>query len=205
MNGWNYLPRFIDKIRLYLAGKLHADYQANFAHTGFDGQWLKAAGLSADEFIAVVKNSLTDGQVFDWVRQHVQKSAEEKAKFNQWLLNRGREESETAVELAHLLPMGHIGSLVDPAVHRHAGEVGDARGAAVLGCSLKSVVIVGGQADADHPVFSCVHVGGWRGGRYKLPPLSSQGRILRSSLVRGVPCARHCVFREGPVNKTFGC
>ena len=27
MDGWSYLPRYIDKIRLHLAGKLHADYQ----------------------------------------------------------------------------------------------------------------------------------------------------------------------------------
>ena len=30
MDGWSYLPRYIDKIRLHLAGKLHADYQENF-------------------------------------------------------------------------------------------------------------------------------------------------------------------------------
>ncbi|HEX9047731.1 MAG TPA: DUF5069 domain-containing protein, partial [Verrucomicrobiae bacterium] len=30
MDGWHYLPRYIDKIRLHLAGKLHADYTENF-------------------------------------------------------------------------------------------------------------------------------------------------------------------------------
>lgn len=92
MDGWCYLPRFIDKIRLHLAGQLAPDYQPNFAHAGFDAQWLKAAGLKAEDFIAVVKDSLTDGEVYDWVRTHVTKSTEEKAAFNQWLLNRGREE-----------------------------------------------------------------------------------------------------------------
>jgi hypothetical protein len=29
MCGWMHLPRYIDKIRLHLAGKLHADYQPN--------------------------------------------------------------------------------------------------------------------------------------------------------------------------------
>ena len=29
MDGWHYLPRYVDKIRLHLAGKLHADYQEN--------------------------------------------------------------------------------------------------------------------------------------------------------------------------------
>src|SRR5882757_4647676 len=68
MDGWIYLPRFIDKIRLHLAGKLHADYQGNFAHKGFDSKWLAAAGLKPEDFIAVVQGTVTDGQVFDWVR-----------------------------------------------------------------------------------------------------------------------------------------
>src|SRR5579863_2818982 len=66
MCGWVYLPRFVDKIRLHLAGKLHADYQENFTKA-FDGSWLKAAGLSAETFLEVVKNSTTDGEVADWV------------------------------------------------------------------------------------------------------------------------------------------
>ena len=45
MAGWTYLPRFVDKIRLHLAGKLHPDYQENLGK-GFDGSWLKAAGIT---------------------------------------------------------------------------------------------------------------------------------------------------------------
>src|SRR5690242_549342 len=30
MDGWMHLPRFVDKIRLHLADKLHPDYQPNF-------------------------------------------------------------------------------------------------------------------------------------------------------------------------------
>ena len=78
MDGWPHLPRYIDKIRLHLAGKLHADYQPNLGK-GFDGGWLKAAGVTHEQMIEVVKNSITDGQVCDWVRAHVKKSAEEKA------------------------------------------------------------------------------------------------------------------------------
>lgn len=91
MAGWVYLPRFIDKIRLHLAGKLHADYQENFARKGFDAAWLQAAGLEPDPFIEVVKNTITDGEVFDWVVQHVKKTDAEKAVFNQSALNRGKE------------------------------------------------------------------------------------------------------------------
>src|SRR3974377_1311737 len=40
MCGWMHLPRFIDKIRLHLAGKLPPDYQPNFCK-GFDAFWLE--------------------------------------------------------------------------------------------------------------------------------------------------------------------
>ena len=91
MDGWAYLPRFIDKIRLHLAGKLHADYQGNFAHKGFDSKWLAAAGLKAEDFIAVVRGTVTDGQVFDWVRVNVKKTAAEKTAFSQAVLGHGTE------------------------------------------------------------------------------------------------------------------
>lgn len=91
MAGWAYLPRFVDKIRLHLAGKLHADYQENFAHKGFDAKWLQAAGLGAEPFIAVVKGTVCDGQVCDWVAQNVKKTDAEKAAFNTAVLNYGRE------------------------------------------------------------------------------------------------------------------
>ena len=78
MDGWSYLPRYIDKIRLHLAGKLHAYYQENFGK-GFDGMWLKYAGVTHEQMIEVVKNSVTDGEVCDWVRCNVKKSPAEKA------------------------------------------------------------------------------------------------------------------------------
>jgi gluconokinase len=90
MDGWVHLPRFIDKIRLHLAGKLAPDYQENFTK-GFDGSWLRAAGVSAEQMIDAVKNTITDGEVTDWIRQHVKKSAAEKAAFNNFVLNRGTE------------------------------------------------------------------------------------------------------------------
>ena len=91
MSGWLYLPRFVDKIRLSLAGQLHSDYQQNFAKQGFDAQWLKAAGLESEAFIEAVRATITDGQVADWVRAHVHRPAEQAA-FNQWILNYGSEE-----------------------------------------------------------------------------------------------------------------
>jgi hypothetical protein len=98
MCGWVYLPRFIDKARLHLAGRLHSDYQENFTK-GFDGAWLKAAGVSAADFIEVVRNSTTDGEVADWVRRNVKKSDAEKAAFQDYVLKRGTEGGEIGERL----------------------------------------------------------------------------------------------------------
>lgn len=86
MCGWMHLPRFIDKIRLHLAGKLHSDYQANFCK-GFDGLWLETAGVDAQTFIGVVRNSSTDGEVCDWVLKNVKKPEEVKTAHRQQMLN----------------------------------------------------------------------------------------------------------------------
>jgi hypothetical protein len=98
MAGWVYLPRFVDKVRLHLAGKLHPDYQDNFTK-GFDGAWLKAAGVTAEQIIAVVKNSTTDGEVADWVAKHVKKSEADKAAFRDFILKRGTEGGEISERL----------------------------------------------------------------------------------------------------------
>ena len=88
MAGWVHLPRYLDKIRLHLAGQLHSDYQDNFGK-GFDAAWLKAAGLAHENFIAVVKSTVTDGEVADWVMKNVKKSDAEKATFRDGTLNYG--------------------------------------------------------------------------------------------------------------------
>jgi hypothetical protein len=85
MCGWMHLPRFVDKIRLHFAGKLHADYQENLCK-GFDGLWLEMAGVKAEEFMEVVKKSLTDGEVCDWVRVHANKPESVKTAHREQLL-----------------------------------------------------------------------------------------------------------------------
>jgi hypothetical protein len=97
MDGWMYLPRYVDKIRLHLAGKLHADYQANFGK-GFDGMWLRAAGLAHEQFVGLVKTSITDGQVCDWVHKHVNRSAAEKAAHREDMLSRPKPDDTAALE-----------------------------------------------------------------------------------------------------------
>lgn len=91
MAGWVYLPRFIDKIRLHLTGQLHPDYQDNFTK-GFDGKWLVAAGLSAEQFIEVVRNTSTDGEICDWVRKNAGGTTESRSAFLKHALNHGTEE-----------------------------------------------------------------------------------------------------------------
>ena len=99
MCGWLHLPRFIDKIRLHLAGKLHPDYQPNFCK-GFDGLWLELAGVQADQFIEVVRNSITDGQVCDWVLKNLNKPDSAKAAQRERMLNYpGKDDAEGQARL----------------------------------------------------------------------------------------------------------
>ena len=86
MCGWVHLPRFIDKIRLHQAGKLHPDYQPNLGK-GFDGLWLETAGVEAKQFMEVVRHSLTDGEVCDWVLKNVKQPDTVKAAHRERMLN----------------------------------------------------------------------------------------------------------------------
>lgn len=95
-----HLPRYIDKIRLHLAGKLHADYQTNLGK-GFDGLWLQYAGVTHDQMVEVVKNSVSDGEVCDWVHKNVKKSAAEKAAHAQDQLARPKAGDAVAQERFH--------------------------------------------------------------------------------------------------------
>lgn len=99
MDGWMHLPRYIDKIRLHLAGKLHPDYHDNLGK-GFDGFWLQSAGVTHEQMVEVVKKTITDGEVYDWVHQHVKKSPAEKAAHREWMLT--RPPSDDAAMLARL-------------------------------------------------------------------------------------------------------
>ena len=87
MDGWMYLPRYIDKIRLHLAGRLHPDYQPNFGK-GFDGMWLEAVGLTHEQMLGVVGASITDGEVCDWIRHNVKAPPAAKLAHREALLSR---------------------------------------------------------------------------------------------------------------------
>jgi hypothetical protein len=89
MCGWMHLPRFIDKVRLHLAGRLPADYEANFCK-GFDQLWLETAGVEAQQFIELVRGSITDGEVCDWVVRNVKQPDAVKAAHRERMLNSPR-------------------------------------------------------------------------------------------------------------------
>ena len=93
--GWVHLPRFVDKIRLHHAGKLPPDYQANFCG-GFDGRWLTAAGVTKEAFLEAVRAAKDDAAVEQWVRANVRKTPAEVEAFNQFVLNRGRNDDAAA-------------------------------------------------------------------------------------------------------------
>jgi hypothetical protein len=119
MCGWMHLPRFIDKIRLHLAGKLHPDYQPNLCK-GFDGLWLETAGVEAKEFIEVVRHSFTDGEVCDWVFKHVKQPDSVKAAHRDRMLNYPRKDDaemqarlKTRKEQAGFANRDEIQSFVD--------------------------------------------------------------------------------------------
>lgn len=79
MDGWAHLPRYIDKIRLHLAGKLPPEYEELFGDQS-DRRWLEATGVTHEQMIEVVRGTITDGQVYDWVRTHVERTDQEKAR-----------------------------------------------------------------------------------------------------------------------------
>ena len=47
----------------------------------------------------MVQNSITDGQVADWVAKNVKKTAAEKKAFNDFVLNRGRDDDSAKARL----------------------------------------------------------------------------------------------------------
>jgi hypothetical protein len=91
MCGWMHLPRYIDKLRLHFAGKLHSDYQGNLGK-GFDGLWLEFAGVDGKQFVEVVRHSITDGEICDWVLKNVKKPDAVKAEHRERMLNYPRKD-----------------------------------------------------------------------------------------------------------------
>jgi hypothetical protein len=58
--------------------------------------WLKAAAVTHEQMIEVVKNSVTDGEVCDWVHCNAKKSLAEKTAHWQDVLSRPKAGDEAA-------------------------------------------------------------------------------------------------------------
>ena len=57
----------------------------------FDLAWFKSSGVEPGTFVSVVKNSITDGQVSDWVKANVSTPDEAKMALRDKLLSYGTE------------------------------------------------------------------------------------------------------------------
>jgi len=77
-------PRYIDKVRLHLAGRLHRITSPIWQ--GIRRLVAGGRGSQHEQFVEVVRQSITDGQVCDWVRQNVRRSEAEKAAHRQGML-----------------------------------------------------------------------------------------------------------------------
>jgi hypothetical protein len=99
MAGWMYLPRLIDKIRLSHHKILPLEYQENFIVRGFDQAWFGASGVDSTLFVAFVNQTVTDGEVCDWILRNVTATEEQRAHFNEMLLSHGSQTPELKARL----------------------------------------------------------------------------------------------------------
>lgn len=75
--GVCWLPRFIDKAKLFLAGKLPQDYADGFCSSrAMDGVFLNFFALEKDSFLEAVRHGGDDGQVANWFRAQPQATPE---------------------------------------------------------------------------------------------------------------------------------
>jgi len=122
MNGWRHLPQYIDKIRLFLAGHLGMDYLP-FLGKNSDAVWLAAAGVTHEQMVDVVRGTIIDGEVCDWVRTHIHKSAADKAAHRTAMLDFPPagdaaaqaffEERKAAYSVTHRKDITNRGDLID--------------------------------------------------------------------------------------------
>ncbi len=89
VGGLHHFGRMLDKIRLHHAGKLPADYAANFGG-GFDGRTCGFLGVKFDAIVARVKEGGTDDEIFEWCcRTGRRPTADEIEVFNDFMKKRG--------------------------------------------------------------------------------------------------------------------
>lgn len=78
-----WLPRFIDKCRLHLAGGLPADFQLPFCNPlAVDGIFLAHFEIAKEEIIAAVARAADDAAVLTWLTERGGFTAEKIAAWN---------------------------------------------------------------------------------------------------------------------------
>jgi hypothetical protein len=91
--GCVWLPRFIDKARLHLAGTLPADFVQPFCHPlGTDGLFLQHFEIGKDEILKVIADSKDNDAIIEkWFRERAQCTPEKVAAWNELGPNIGKE------------------------------------------------------------------------------------------------------------------
>jgi len=91
LGGCQWLPRFIDKCRLHLAGELPPDYQLPFCHPrATDGEFLAHFGLTKEEALVVVASAADDADVVAALESRGALTPEKVAAWNALAPNLGR-------------------------------------------------------------------------------------------------------------------
>ena len=87
--GLVYFARMLDKIRLHVAGQLHADYIPNLG-LGFDGQCCRFLHIDYPALVERVRAGGTDEEILAWAFQHGrQPSDEEVLVWTEFMRKRG--------------------------------------------------------------------------------------------------------------------
>lgn len=99
LGGYVILPRMLDKGRALLKGT-HGPY--NYA-CPLDQQFLDFTGICPDQLKAQLAEGKTDGQILQWLRPQVQRSAAEIAQWSTYQENRSPGDVESIQFFAKLL------------------------------------------------------------------------------------------------------
>jgi hypothetical protein len=91
LGGCMWLPRFIDKARLHLAGALPTDYQGAFCNPlGMDGVFLSHFALKKNELLELIQREPTDEAVLAWWVARPESSASAIRAWNELAPNVGK-------------------------------------------------------------------------------------------------------------------
>jgi gluconokinase len=93
--GLFYFPRMLDKIRLYAAGSLPAEYHPNLG-AGFDERCLNFLGIDYDSLKERVSGGGTDEEILEWAYAHGKsRTPEEIEVWNEFMRKRGWNDEAT--------------------------------------------------------------------------------------------------------------